>query len=169
MKRFFVCFSLFLLQACAAYTPFGAFDTDSDFDKGITAFNAGNFTTARDYLTPAAENGNPDAQYILGLIYLNGLNGAVNPYDAEKWLEAAANQGHTPAQIQLAYLYKDARMPIYNPSQAYYWFAVISRALPDYQAEMNNLNWTLKGKKAPKIKSIKRRSGLDYNQLYPVR
>lgn len=168
-KLLFLIFSCVLCSACAAYAPYYGFDSDSDFSKGVSAFNAGNFVTARTYLAPYAQEGNPDAQYLLGLMALNALGENINVFEAEKQFENAANQGHIPAQIQIAYLYKDTRYPIYNPAQSYYWFAVLSQNIPDYEAQMNNLNWTLNGDVPRKIKKIKPCKSLNFNQLYPAR
>lgn len=51
----------------------------------------------------AALRGNKDAQYKLGLSYLNGELGLDRSYThAEKWLDQAADQGHPQAKADLA-------------------------------------------------------------------
>ncbi|QIO04719.1 tetratricopeptide repeat protein [Acinetobacter shaoyimingii] len=50
----------------------------------------------------AALRGDKDAQYKMGLSYLNGQLGLDRNYQhAEKWLSQAANQGHPAAQQEL--------------------------------------------------------------------
>ena len=56
----------------------------------------------------AAENGDADAQYKLGLSYFMGTNGFSND-DAEAfvWFQKAAKQKHTKAQVRLAICYNN--------------------------------------------------------------
>lgn len=50
----------------------------------------------------AALRGDKEAQYQMGLSYLNGQNGLDRNYThAEKWLDQADHQGHTEAKNQL--------------------------------------------------------------------
>ena len=44
----------------------------SDFDKGLTAYNNGDYATALKEWKPLAEEGDVDAQTNLGLMYQNG-------------------------------------------------------------------------------------------------
>jgi TPR repeat protein len=62
------------------------------------------------HLLEAAERGDAEAQFNLGIIYENGLNDSRyvvegNPAEAVRWLLAAAEQGLPRAQIKLAELY----------------------------------------------------------------
>ena len=54
----------------------------------------------------SAENGEADAQYKLGLLYLTG-NGALQDFaEAAKWLKQAAEQGYALAQYELGLIYR---------------------------------------------------------------
>lgn len=148
------------------------------FEEGIVAFNTSDYQGAARMLKSPAENGNVDAQYLLGLIYLNGLtDGRRNSYMAEKWLGMAAQAGHTAAQVQLAFLYQDSSAPIYNPLAAYRWFDILIAERPQYRETLDSLHWSLlnQGKLAqaealdiipPKYVYYR---GLDYNDLFPPR
>ena len=174
-KRFSVCKHFFLsaylaLCGCALFPSFYAFDEKNAFERGVAAFDEGAYGVALNELRKPAEDGNPDAQYLSGLIYLNGLNGKTDFKSAELWLSKAANAGHFPAQVQLAYLYKNADFPLYDPAEAYYWFSVICESVPGYEAEMNNLNWTVVDRR-PKRKLLvpARTDTVNYNSLFPAR
>ena len=53
----------------------------------------------------AAKGGSVNAQYVLGLWYLEGLfNFPKNEKEALSWFKKAASQGHTKAQIKVAEL-----------------------------------------------------------------
>ncbi|WP_010113016.1 SEL1-like repeat protein [Acinetobacter sp. P8-3-8] len=56
----------------------------------------------------AALRGDQEAQYKMGLSYLNGQLGLDRSYShAEKWLEQAAHQGHTHAKEELTKAYDE--------------------------------------------------------------
>lgn len=52
-------------------------------------------------ITKAANQGNAEAQYQLGLRYFNGKGVRRNYAKAAAWFRMAAEQGHTGAQYQL--------------------------------------------------------------------
>jgi hypothetical protein len=57
---------------------------------------------AREMFTYAASYfGDPDAQYQLGRMYLEGYGGVKDPKQAARWLQLAANKGHYQAQALL--------------------------------------------------------------------
>ena len=56
-------------------------------------------------LRPKAELGQPDAQFLLGVGYNQGLGVPKNTSEALKWLRKAAGQGHVKAQWSIGYMY----------------------------------------------------------------
>jgi TPR repeat protein len=63
-----------------------------------------NFTAATTELQHLATAGNRDAQYLLAVLYLNGLNGPRDPIKAHDWLEKSARQGNARAAASLSAL-----------------------------------------------------------------
>jgi TPR repeat protein len=57
------------------------------------------------WFTVAAENGVPQAQYNLGLMYYRGEGDPRQLYEALKWMRQAATGGHVPAQRAVGQLY----------------------------------------------------------------
>jgi len=55
-------------------------------------------------LTALAGSGNAEAQYLLGLVYLNGVGTAIDTTLAREWLQRAAQQDHPAAAFVLAAL-----------------------------------------------------------------
>ena len=53
----------------------------------------------------AADQGDADAQYILGVMYGKGEGGTKNKKKAVEWWQQAADQGHTEAQYNLGVMY----------------------------------------------------------------
>lgn len=83
--------------------------------------------SSRLYLQMAAQAGLPEAQYLLGLSYLHGVEGPKRPKDGKKLLEAAAKQNYI---LAIRVLYQtleppDSVSPLhvqvlpYNPQEAF--------------------------------------------------
>jgi hypothetical protein len=69
----------------------------------------------------SAENGDSDAQYKLGLLYLTG-NGALQDFaEAAKWLRLAAEQGYALAQYELGLIYRSGYGLAIDQVQSYVW------------------------------------------------
>ena len=62
--------------------------------EGFAAFENGNYARARSILLPHAENGNGDAQNVIGILYLDGLGVTANDATAASWFRKAANIGN---------------------------------------------------------------------------
>ena len=82
-----------------------AIGTEDYFNRGRRADQDRKHGDASRWHRLAAERGHAEAQYHLGLMYLNG-RGVRRAYDAgARWLREAADQGHALAQRNLAVLY----------------------------------------------------------------
>lgn len=66
---------------------------------------AGNFAEAYCVLKPYAESGDPEAQYNIGWMYLNGYGLMMNDSKALEWWQRASDQGYTDASFSIAMLY----------------------------------------------------------------
>jgi hypothetical protein len=77
----------------------------ADFQKGLTAYQRGDYATALREWTPLAEQGVADAQYNLGVMYGNGKGVSQDYKTALKWYRLAAKQGHASAQFNLGVMY----------------------------------------------------------------
>ena len=76
----------------------------------------------------SAENGNSDAQYKLGLLYLTG-NGALQDFaEAAKWLKLAAEQGYGLAQYELGLIYRTGYGLAADQVQSYVWLNLAAAA-----------------------------------------
>jgi hypothetical protein len=93
----------------------------------------------------SAENGNRDAQYKLGLLYLTG-NGALQDFaEAAKWLKLAAEQGYALAQYELGLIYRMGHGVAVDQVQSYVWLnlaaaAGIEQAVAAREEVMRSLN-----------------------------
>ena len=74
----------------------------ADFDGGMAAFQRGDYETALEEFRALAEQGDADAQAMLGGMYSAGRGVPRNYMEAVKWARLAAEQGHSEAQFSLA-------------------------------------------------------------------
>ena len=78
---------------------------------GFAARGDNEVTNEREYrkalkmIRPLADDGDPEAQYMLAASYDLGLGVQQNYDEAEKWLRKAANQGYYLAQDRLGWIY----------------------------------------------------------------
>ena len=79
-----------------------------DWDKGLDAYNAGDYATALQEFRPLAEQGHAQAQFNLGLMYDNGKGVPQDYAEAVKWYRLAAEQGYAYAQFNLGVMYYNA-------------------------------------------------------------
>jgi len=77
----------------------------ADFEAGKRAYEQGDYATALKELTPLAEQGNAEAQALLGLMHFEGQGVPRDPSQALKWYKAAAEQGNPEGQLQLGVIY----------------------------------------------------------------
>jgi TPR repeat protein len=79
----------------------------ADFQKGIDAYQRGDYAAALIELTPLAEQGNAGAQYVLGVMYDLGQGVPEDDQTAVKWWTLAAEQGQADAQYALGDMYRN--------------------------------------------------------------
>lgn len=72
-----------------------------DFSDGFAAYEKGDYKTAMELWKPYAKQGEPSAQYNLGLMYDNGEGVPEDDKQAIKWYRLAAWQGYAKAQYNL--------------------------------------------------------------------
>jgi TPR repeat protein len=68
-----------------------------------------------------AEQGDAEAQYILGWRYDNGLDVEKDEFEAVKWFRKAAEQGDVNAQYNLSVCYENGQGVMKNDLLAYQW------------------------------------------------
>jgi len=74
-------------------------------DRAQQYYTDENFTEAFKYFKFAADKGNLNAQFNLGIMYVNGLGGIQDYSEAIRYLKLAADQGVVGAQYALGQMY----------------------------------------------------------------
>src|SRR5271168_3601700 len=77
----------------------------ADAASGLAAFKKGDYKTAFKEWKAAADKGQPEAEYDLGLLYAKGLGVQRDLDVAKQWYEAAALQGNAQAEFSLGQMY----------------------------------------------------------------
>ena len=80
------------------------------------------FAANIDELKKAAEQGDAQAQYNLGVCYANGNGVEKNLSEAVKWWRKAAEQGFAQAQFNLGVCYDFGKGVEKNPTEAVKWY-----------------------------------------------
>ena len=79
---------------------------DAGWNRGLEAFDRGNFTTALKEFRPLAEQGDAKVQAFMGAMYRQGQGVPQDFKLAIKWFTLAAEQGIVEAQSDLGLMYK---------------------------------------------------------------
>ncbi len=77
----------------------------ADYQAGLDAYNRGDYDTALKEFRLAAEQGDAQAQFKLGVMYDEGQGVAQDYEEAARWFRLAAEQGHALAQNNLGVVY----------------------------------------------------------------
>ena len=75
---------------------------NADFDDGMAAYERGEYSVALEEFVALAEQGDANAQAMLGGMYSTGRGVPRNYVEAVKWANLAAEQGHAESQFSLA-------------------------------------------------------------------
>lgn len=93
----------------------------ADFDKGLRAYDAGDYNAALLEWVPLAEQGNLDAQLKLASIF-RSHQGMKNGKKAVKWFTKAADQGHMKSHWRLGDMYKRGDGVLVSYKTAIKWY-----------------------------------------------
>lgn len=82
-----------------------SFSTGADLKSAKRAYEQKEFAGALKELTPLAEQGNADAQLLLGEMYMKGQGVVKDSEQARKWFRRSGEQGNADAQFFLGAMY----------------------------------------------------------------
>jgi TPR repeat protein len=96
--------------------------TAGDYQDGRDAYDVGNFDKAMAVWAPAAESGDADSQYGMGLLYSEGIAVPMDDLQALKWFGLAAEQGHGEAQYKLGVMHANGWGVPMSEVEAMKWY-----------------------------------------------
>ncbi|MEQ6918737.1 tetratricopeptide repeat protein [Halomonas aquatica] len=77
----------------------------NSYDEGVDAYEAGDYKEAMEILLPFAEQGNAEAQVVIGTLHSSGMGVDKDKENAARWFRKAANKGNAVAILNLDLLY----------------------------------------------------------------
>ena len=102
----------------------------ADVRAGFTAYNKGDFVSAREVWLPLAKNGDAEAQYNLGVMFARGEALAKSDVEAVKWWRRAAQQGHAASMHNLGFMNATGRGLPVDFEKAYMWYGLAAKLQP---------------------------------------
>ena len=111
--------AMLLLTACAAPPDTARFKID--FERGVKAYEAGDYEAARKLWQPLADNYDLAALRNLGHLYRLGQGAPKNGKKARSYYEKAAKLGHAPSQTNLAQMYFSGTLIERDSKKALQW------------------------------------------------
>ena len=109
-----------VFAACLALTS--TVVVAGDVQKGWKAYNSTDYATAKAEWQEAADAGDADAAYGMGLLYGNGFGVDMNDELALKYYGIAADQGHGDAAFNLAVMHQNGWGVPQDESVANEWY-----------------------------------------------
>ena len=92
------------------------------FEDGYAAVNREDYATALRLWRPLAEQGYPNVQFNLGIMYAKG-HGVTQDYrESLKWYRLAAEQGHASSQTNLGIMYDVGQGVLQDYREAFKWY-----------------------------------------------
>ena len=91
------------------------------FSEGLNDIISHNYLKAIDDFTVAANNGNSDASFNLGLIYFYGEGTPVSYKNSAYWMIKSADEGNVRAEFNLIWSYQDGNGVPKDYDQAAFW------------------------------------------------
>lgn len=93
----------------------------SNLQKGVDAYNEGSYQLALETITPLANDGDTNAQYLLGTLHYRGQGVSKNMMEAIKWFTLAAERGNANAQVSLGTMHLTGNGTPQNHPEAHRW------------------------------------------------
>ncbi len=94
----------------------------ADLEKGLAAYNVGDYETSLAECQPLAEEGDAMAQFCVGRLYANGFGVDMNDELALRWYGLAAEQGYSEAQFNLGLMHSNGWGVEMNDQEAAKWY-----------------------------------------------
>lgn len=115
----------YLVSILAVFSlAFPAAVAAGNFQDGRAAYDVGDFEKALAVWAPAAESGDADSQYGMGLLYSEGIVVPMDDLQALKWFGLAAEQRHGDAQYKLGVMHANGWGVPMDEAEAMKWYTL---------------------------------------------
>lgn len=110
-----------LILTCSLAGPLGAKEV-SQYDKGLAAYNSGDYKAAYNFTLPLADQGDPAAKNLLGMMYELGKGVPQDLARSVSYYRQGAEQGDRYAQYNLAVSFDSGTGVPLNYREAVRWY-----------------------------------------------
>jgi TPR repeat protein len=108
----------------AVFLGSGGVGYAQDLQKGLEAYQQGDYATAVAWFRKSAEQGVARAQFTLGLMYDNGQGVTQDYKEAAQWYRKSAEQGVARAQFTLGLMYVTGQGVLQDNVYAHMWWNI---------------------------------------------
>ena len=110
------------------------------FAEADAAYERGDYGTAIRLIRPLADQGDADAEFALGVMYVRGLGVRQDDFEAVQWFRKAAEQGKLEAETNLGIMYAGGHGVMKDYAAAVKWYLLAAeRGDPDAQHNLGLL------------------------------
>ena len=128
---------------------------NTTLDSAVIEYKNGRFAAAAVAFKTLAEQGDAEANYLLGICYKNGKGVEQSYTAAAAWYMRAAEKGHTQAQCTLGDCFRDGKGVPQSDKDAAEWYTkAAEEGDPDEQYNLGTCYWTGKGVQRSKTKAF---------------
>ena len=106
----------------------------ADYKTGMDAYERGDYVAAYKTWQPLAQQGNVDAQCMLGVLYISGWGVPQNSVEAARWFHRAGKQGDVTAQSFLGDMYDNGEGVPQDAVEATRWYRMAAEQ-GDFEAQ----------------------------------
>ena len=137
MKPIHCIFSALLLGISLTLIPVPSFS--ADLQKGLDAYNRGDYQAALREWRPLAEQGDADAQVNLSHMYHEGRGVAQSDAEAVKCYTLAAQQGNAMAQFNLGVMHYQGKGVLQDNIYAHMWWNISASLGNEYASRSSEI------------------------------
>lgn len=111
----------------------------SDFEQGLKFFYDDDYANAASCFLKAAQQGDAEAQFSLGNMFVEGQGIPRDEQQAASWFRKAAEQGFVAAQVNLGVMYTQGQGVELNLVEAHKWFNIAGGAVDEEGTDLREV------------------------------
>lgn len=111
----------FALTVALVFMLLGTGAALAQLARGIELFDRAEFEAAAQVLSPLAKDGDPKAQYVLGIMYLNKMVASPSESTALELMISSGEAGFGKAQVELARMYREGDGVGQDFAKSFHW------------------------------------------------